>query len=197
MLKLSRRHTILCALLFFLLLFSSCSFSGMPAQELQGTLKISGSTALGPLLDRARTLFEQQYPHVTIDIAETGSIQGLQDVVSGKVHIGSSDVYADFARYPDPNLTDHLICVIPFTMIVHPDLPVSSLTQEQIVRIFTTPEVLNWQEFGGPDLTIQPFVRKPSSGTRDTLSRPTSRRKYANRLHLIPPTMTHERRCYA
>jgi phosphate transport system substrate-binding protein len=99
-----------------------------------------------------------------------GSVSGLQAVThqQGQSDIGDSDIYADPAIYPDPNLTDHIVCVIPFTMIVNPGINVTSLTQQQIIDIFSTGKIRNWQQVGGPNLPITPVVRPSTSGTRDT-----------------------------
>ncbi len=158
------------AILLLSMALSGCVTTGSSAAELSGILHISGSTALAPLLDAAQKRFVQQYPSVKVVLTANGSINGLKDVMSGKSDIGASDIYADFAQYPDPNMTDHLICVTPFTMIVNPGvtIPASSLTQEQIIKIFSTREYTNWSQVGGPDLDIVPIARPATSGTRDT-----------------------------
>ncbi|HEY3991940.1 MAG TPA: hypothetical protein VGM01_03565, partial [Ktedonobacteraceae bacterium] len=115
------KHTVqpLSIITFFVglvVLLAACDtpFSSAPP-VLSGHIKVDGSTALQPLVTKAATIFEQTYPQVHIDVGGGGSLTGLTDVNSHKVDIGDSDVYADPATYPDPNLTDHLVCVIPFT----------------------------------------------------------------------------------
>ncbi len=166
----SWRVIIFVAGIFFL--FSACAGpfdSTLP--PLSGQIQIDGSTALQPLVSNAATLFEKTYPHVKITVSGGGSLTGLQDVTSRKVSIGNSDVYADPATYPDPDLTDHLVCVIPFTMIVSSDVPITNLTTSEIVDIFTTGKYTNWAQLGGPDLKIVPVVRPATSGTRATFRR--------------------------
>jgi phosphate transport system substrate-binding protein len=92
-------------------------------------------------------------------------------VTTRKVDIGDSDIYADPAIYPDPNLTDHLVCVIPFTMIVSSDVNVTNLTTQDIINIFATGKITNWSQVGGPNLPIVPIVRPATSGTRATFRR--------------------------
>jgi phosphate transport system substrate-binding protein len=135
---------------------------------LRGSFSISGSTALQPLATEASQHFMRAHPQVTITVSGGGSLVGLQNVTSHITDIGDSDVYADPALYPDPNLTDHLVCVIPFTMITNRDVGVSSLTTQQIIDIFSTGTIKNWQQVGGPNLAIVPVVRPPTSGTRAT-----------------------------
>ncbi len=148
---------------------AACNASGNAAKPLSGNVRISGSTALQPLAQKAAALFQQKYPQVTVDVKGGGSKTGLADVNSHKVDIGNSDIYADPALYPDPNLTDHLVCVIPFTMITNTDVTgVKSLTRQQIIDIYSTGKIRNWKDVGGPDLAIVPVVRLSSSGTRAT-----------------------------
>ncbi|QBD82554.1 phosphate ABC transporter substrate-binding protein [Ktedonosporobacter rubrisoli] len=136
--------------------------------DLSGHIQIVGSTALQPLANAAATLFQKQHPQTSIEVQGGGSLAGLQAVTAHKANIGNSDVYADPAIYPDPNLTDHIVCVIPFAMVVGPGISITSLTQQQIIDIFSTGKIHNWQQIGGPDLPIVPVVRPPTSGTRDT-----------------------------
>lgn len=167
------RPLCLIALIFgLLLLLVACTtpFDNTPP-TLSGHIKVDGSTALQPLVTQAAKLFEQANPQVRVDVGGGGSLTGLNDVTSHKVDIGDSDVYADPATYPDPNLTDHLVCVIPFTMIVSSDVNVTSLTTADIINIFATGKDTNWAQFGGPDLPIVPIVRPSTSGTRATFRR--------------------------
>jgi phosphate transport system substrate-binding protein len=150
------------------ILLASCSGPTDGASALSGHLQVVGSTALQPLAAAAASLFEQQHPQVHIDVSGGGSRQGLNAVTSHKADIGDSDIYADPAIYPDPNLTDHIVCVIPFAMVVNPDVTVTSLTRTQIIAIFSTGTIKNWSQVGGPDLPIVPVVRPQTSGTRDT-----------------------------
>jgi phosphate transport system substrate-binding protein len=142
--------------------------AGPATAALSGHVLAVGSTALQPLVTQAAQLFEQEHAGATVDVQGGGSVLGLQAVTTHKADIGDSDIYADPAQYPDPNLTDHLVCVVPFAMVVNPDVTVPSLTQEQIVGIFSTSQITNWKQVGGPDLAIVPVVRPATSGTRAT-----------------------------
>ena len=155
--------------LFITIICSSCILPGSNATpNLSGHIVIAGSTALQPLAAQSAILFQKLHPNVHIDVQGIGSIKGLQEVTSKKINIGTSDIYADPALYPDPDLTDHIVCVIPFAMIVNPDIPISSLTPQQVTDIFSTGKYTNWQQLGGPDIPIVPVVRPTTSGTRDT-----------------------------
>jgi phosphate transport system substrate-binding protein len=78
------------------------------------------------------------HPQVQIEVRGGDSTVGLGAVTSQQADIGDSDIYANRALYPNPDLTDHIICIIPNAMIVNPAIPVKSLTQQQIIDIFST-----------------------------------------------------------
>jgi phosphate transport system substrate-binding protein len=147
---------------------SACASGPAATTDVSGTALVAGSTALQPLVTAAAKLFMQDHSNAHLTVNGGGSLYGLQAVTSQRADVGDSDVYADPAQYPDPNLTDHLVCVIPFAMIANPDVTLSSLTQDQIVGIFSTGAYTNWKQLGGPDLPIVPIVRPATSGTRAT-----------------------------
>jgi phosphate transport system substrate-binding protein len=136
-----------------------------PSGESTTHLSIVGSTALLPLAARAAALFHQQHPDIQVDVKGGGSITGLNAVVNHQADIGDSDIYADPVLYPDPNLTDHIICVVAFTLIVDPQVSITSLTTQQILAIFTG-KITTWKTVGGPNLSITPIIRPLTSGTR-------------------------------
>ncbi|WP_052890927.1 phosphate ABC transporter substrate-binding protein [Thermogemmatispora carboxidivorans] len=154
--------------LIVLILLAGCGEGADSQSALSGRLHIAGSTALQPLVSTAAGLFERQHPQAHIQVDGGGSRAGLAAVTSHQADIGDSDIYADPAIYPDPNLTDHIVCVIPFAMVANPDVTVTSLTRQQIIDIFSTGRISNWSQVGGPDLPIVPVVRPQTSGTRDT-----------------------------
>jgi phosphate transport system substrate-binding protein len=150
------------------ILFVGCSALQSPPARPQGQITIAGSTALQPLVTQAAQRFMQANPKVKITVTGGGSLVGLQEVNGHRIDIGDSDVYADPATYPDPNLTDHLVAVIPFAMITNLDVNITNLSTNQIIAIYSTGTIHNWQQVGGPNLAIVPVVRPATSGTRAT-----------------------------
>jgi phosphate transport system substrate-binding protein len=159
---------VLILLLIAAIILTSCSGAAAESKDLSGHVLIVGSTALQPLATQAASLFVKAHPDVQMEVRGGGSKVGLVSVNNHQADIGDSDIYADPALYPDPNLTDHLVCVIPFTMITHPGVSITSLKREEIIKIFSTGEITNWNQVGGPNLAIVPVVRPATSGTRDT-----------------------------
>lgn len=124
-----------------------------------------GSSALEPLVAKAADLFRQQHPELKIDVEGGGSGIGLSSVSNHQADIGDSDIYADPTQYPDPNLTDHIVCITPMTIIVNAEVNITSLNTQQVINIFTG-VTTNWKDVGGPDLPIVPLVKPSVSGTR-------------------------------
>jgi phosphate transport system substrate-binding protein len=162
------RLYVLLGLALVSLTIAACGTNEAPSSSLSGKLLLSGSTALQPLATEAAKRFEQEYPHVQVEVTGGGSLAGLSAVSNHQADIGNSDVYADPAVYPDPALTDHLVCVIPFVMIVNHDVSVTNLRKQDIIDIFSTGKITNWKQVGGDDLPIVPVVRPATSGTRAT-----------------------------
>ena len=171
-------NSTLATMLFVILLVVSCgaldnstggSTSSPPTNS--GTdftgqrVHIIGSSALQPLAAKAADLFHQRHPEVKIDVQGGGSITGLNAVTSRQSDIGDSDIYADPTLYPDPNLTDHIVCVTAMTLIVNPEVNITSLNTQQVINIYTG-VTTNWKDVGGPNLAIVPLVKPTTSGTR-------------------------------
>ncbi|MFT9055611.1 MAG: substrate-binding domain-containing protein, partial [Ethanoligenens sp.] len=79
-------------------LFTACSnsngasSSSSDSSAVSGTVTAAGSSALKPLVDAAKTAFQQKNPDVSITVSAGGSGVGLQQVAAGTVDIGNSDV---------------------------------------------------------------------------------------------------------
>lgn len=62
---------------------------------------------------------------------------------------------------------EQIIAIDGLAIIVHPKNRVSSLSVEQVARLFAG-EIRNWRELGGDDLTVELHARDDQSGTYDT-----------------------------
>lgn len=136
--------------------------------DVQGTITASGSTALLPLLKPAQEEFQKKYEKATVTIAGGGSFTGQNQVSSGAVNIGNSDVVLQDSL-KDKGLVEHKLVGIPFVFIVNPDINIDNLTEQQYVDILTG-KVTNWKDVGGKDLKITLVHRAKSSGSRATIA---------------------------
>ncbi|AFQ44413.1 phosphate ABC transporter substrate-binding protein [Desulfosporosinus meridiei] len=128
------------------------------------TISAAGSTALQPLVKLAADDFMAQNSGVQVNLSGGGSMTGLNNVASGSIEIGNSDVVSP-DELKSAGLVDHQVCVAPFLLIVNKDVTVDSLTKEQAADIFTG-KVTNWKDVGGKDMKVSIIGRAASSGTR-------------------------------
>ena len=103
-----------------------------------------------------------------MNIAGGGSFTGQNQVASGAVNIGNSDV-AIQDSLKDKGLVEHKLVGIPFVFIVNKDVAVDNLTQQQYTDIMTG-KITNWKEVGGKDQKITLIHRSKSSGSRATIA---------------------------
>ncbi|MDG4657430.1 phosphate ABC transporter substrate-binding protein PstS family protein [Ectobacillus antri] len=143
-----------------------------PKQELSGTIAAAGSTALQPLAEEAASAFMGENPNVSITVQGGGSGTGINQVASGAVQIGNSDIPAaeKLDAEKAKELVDNKVAGIAFGIVVNKDVTVTNLTLQQIQDIFSG-KITNWKEVGGKDEKINVINRPASSGTRATFEK--------------------------
>ena len=146
---------------------SSNGTSAVSSASLSGSINISGSSALQPLVQAAADEFKKTNPNVSITVNAGGSGTGLQNVSDKTVDIGDSDVFATekLSKAKADPLVDHIVCVVGVAAVVNPEVTVTNVTKQQLVDIFTG-KITNWKDVGGKDQKIVIINRPKSSGTR-------------------------------
>lgn len=144
------RLSVLCAFLLVLVACSGEPPSGSDSGALTGQLTLTGSSTVAPLIGEIAKRFEQTHPGTRVDVQTGGSSRGVADARRGTADIGmvSRALNAD-----ESDLTAYPIALDGVAMILHRDNPLSVLTEEQIVAIYTG-QVTNWREIGGSDAPI-------------------------------------------
>lgn len=140
-----------------------------PAASDKKTITTAGSTALQPLVQIAAKDFMAKNAGLQVNVSGGGSFTGLNNVASGAVDIGNSDVFVT-DELKDKGLVDHQVAVAPFLIIVNKDVTLDNLTQAQMKDVFTG-KVTNWKDVGGKDEKISIIGRAKSSGSRATISK--------------------------
>ncbi|MEW9052744.1 MAG: phosphate ABC transporter substrate-binding protein [Neobacillus sp.] len=134
--------------------------------ELSGSLVVSGSSAMQPLVAAAAEEFMAENPGADIQVNAGGSGTGLSQVAEGSVDIGNSDVFAEEKEgIAAEELVDHKVAVVGITAAINPNVGIKDISKEDLIKVFTG-EIKNWKELGGKDQEIVLVNRPDSSGTR-------------------------------
>jgi len=122
---------------------------------LQGTLLLTGSSTMAPLISDIAKRFELAHPNVQITVKTGGSMRGVQDARAGVANIGMASraltaAESDLSGLP---MARDGIC-----LLVNKDNPVQSLTDAQVAAIYIG-SVTNWKNVGGLDEPITVISR--------------------------------------
>lgn len=140
--------------------------SNKQTKELSGSLVVSGSSAMQPLIAAAAEEFMNEHSKVDIQVNAGGSGTGLSQVSEGSVQIGNSDVFAEEKQgIPASELVDHKIAVVGITAAVNPNVGINDISKDDLIKVFTG-KITNWKELGGKNQKIVLVNRPDSSGTR-------------------------------
>ncbi len=103
--------------------------------SLQGTLQITGSSTVGPLVAAIAERFEQLHPNVRVDVQTGGSSRGIADVRSGLADIGMSS--RQLKASESKQAIAWPIAWDGVGFVVHADNPADEVTRQQLVDIFS------------------------------------------------------------
>ena len=113
-------------------------------------LTLTGSSTIAPLAAEIGKRFEQKHPGVRVDVQSGGSSRGIADARQGLADIGMA---SRALKEEEKDLFGFAIARDGVCVILHKDNPVNSLTDEQVVAIYTG-KVTNWKDVGGKDAPI-------------------------------------------
>jgi phosphate transport system substrate-binding protein len=122
------------------------------------TLTVSGSGSVSGLLTDVKAAFEAETPGYALNVLSgSGTGGGVKGALDGILDI------AAMARGPKEDETTQGLQYLNFgstgvAIMVHPNVEITNLTQDQVQAIFMG-EVKNWSEVGGQDLAIIVYVR--------------------------------------
>ena len=128
----------------FVPLTSSISYN-TSGKHLIGTLSISGSTTVFPIIEKAKDAFVRLNPDISITVSSTGSGAGIIAVAQGTVDIGMSSRDLKTSE-SNLGLVKYVIAKDGIAIIVNPENTyVDSLTMEQLKAIYKG-EITNWED---------------------------------------------------
>lgn len=128
------------------------------------TIAISGSTSVGPLMEKIAEEYENRNKDTSIEINQVGSSAGIKDTMNGVSELGMSSRGLKSEESEQVNGT--IIAYDGIALIINKNNPVKNITLEEIKKIYTG-KITNWKEIdGGLDWPIVILSREDGSGTR-------------------------------
>lgn len=145
--------------------FVGCGGKGTSSADgdKSATISISGSTSIGPLMEKEAAAYKKENTNVNIEIQQIGSSAGIKNAISGVSEIGMAS--RELKDEEKSEVTETVIAFDGIGLIVHPSNTATNLTMDQIKEIYTG-KITNWKEVGGKDAPIVVVSRDESSGTR-------------------------------
>ncbi len=135
------------------------------SSNLSGKLTLNGSTSMAKVCQALSEVFMEKFPNITVEKSGTGSGDAAKAVSAGTALIG--DLSRKMKEEEKPGDYEIVqIAIDGIAVVVNKDSKVSSLTTDQITKIFTG-EITNWRDVGGADQKITVLGREAASGTRD------------------------------
>ena len=110
------------------------------------TISISGSTSVGPLMEKVQEIYEEENSNVTLEIQQNGSGAGIKDVIGGVSEIGMSS--RELKDEEKSSVEGTTIAYDGIALLVNPNNSVKNITLEDVKKIYTG-EITNWKELGG------------------------------------------------
>ncbi|MEU2687350.1 substrate-binding domain-containing protein [Streptomyces hygroscopicus] len=137
----------------------------------EGTLTIVGSTAFQPVARDLGEAYQDDCRDAHVTVAAQGSGRGTKTLIDeGEAAKGGFPAYLAFSDGPDgsgdPRLTEHLVALSVFSVVVNKDVRISDLSLDALRRLYSG-RITNWSQLpGGPDLPVRLVGRDAKSGTR-------------------------------
>lgn len=117
--------------------------SSFLSNQAGGTILLSGSTSVAPLMEELAAAYMEINPHSAIQVEQSDSTQGLNAAMSGTCNFGMAS--RDLKDYEAELLDYTAIAKDNIAVIVHPENPVENLTPEILKEIYTG-NLKNWEE---------------------------------------------------
>jgi len=130
-------------------------------------LLIAGSAPMAPYIQKVAHEFSKAHANVDIVIEKGHSRAGLLALQRGGVDIAMMD--RDLTTKESSLSTrSQLVRMDAIALVVHPDSPVSKITEQQ-ARLAFEGEITNWKELGGQDAKINLYSRVDRSTTKTSI----------------------------
>ncbi|MCB4791047.1 MAG: phosphate ABC transporter substrate-binding protein [Elusimicrobia bacterium] len=130
---------------------------------------IEGSTTVLPIAQKAAEEFMNNDSSIDINVRGGGSGVGITSIIEGTCDIADSsrpikDAELAKAAGKGRDIKANVVAMDGIAVIVNPQNPVSALTKQQVMTIFSS-SISNWSKFGGNNDKIVVVSRDSASGT--------------------------------
>ncbi len=109
-----------------------------------------------------------------VRVAASNTDRGINDVGSGQVTFAlasrsaNNDEIEQLQSASLGNLKsieqEHIVALDALVVVVHPDNPVTAISEEEVAAVFAG-EIDNWSQLGGPDLPVTLYGTEEDTGT--------------------------------
>ena len=158
------RQTLILPLLLFLL--AGMATTASARERLSGTLVITGSSTMAPLIAEMGRLFERKHSGVEVTVYGSNSAKGLSDARRDRNSIG---MVSRMLNERERGLRAFPVAVDAICFIVSSRSSVRSLSRDQLSRIFSG-NTGNWRELGGRDEPIRVLLRDDNRSSTKIIS---------------------------
>lgn len=106
------------------------------ASNMSGTVRISGSSSVTPVMEKIIEAYRKINKNVTVELQEFDSTTGVNDTVNGKCDIGMASREIKDSEL-EKGVAPTCIATDGIAVIVSHDNPTENLTTEQVKKIYT------------------------------------------------------------
>ena len=133
--------------------------------ELNGTIKLAGSTSMEKLCEAMSESFMEKNPGVTVTVEYTGSGAGLESLAAGSVDIGNASRGLKDEEKAS-GAVENIVAIDGIAVITNKSCSIKDVTSKDLAKIYSG-EITDWDELGGKEQPIVVIGREAGSGTRD------------------------------
>lgn len=137
----------------------------MESVELNGTIKLAGSTSMEKLCEAMAESFMERNPGVTVTVEYTGSGAGLESLAAGSVDIGNASRGLKDEEKAS-GAVENIVAIDGIAVITNKSCSIKDVTSKDLAKIYSG-EITDWAELGGKEQPIIVIGREAGSGTRD------------------------------
>lgn len=111
-----------------------------------GSVTVSGSSSVSPLMEKLKEGYEALNPNVTIELQTSDSTTGMNNTINGMCDIGMASRELKQEEL-DQGLVNTVIATDGIAIIVNNESPIDELTSEQVRDIYLG-NITDWSELG-------------------------------------------------